>query len=683
MPDVGEVRYAVALDNSNIESDAQSTGQQIQSTLEQISGKLDRSFAYSVFKDIGKAFIELGQTAINAVKGIGEAIGQTAEYGDNIDKMSQKMGLSAQAYQEWDAILQHSGTSIESMQASMKTLASAAETNSKAFEQLGISQEQIANMSQEELFGATITALQNVGDETERTYLAGQLLGRGATELGALLNTSAEDTEAMRQRVHELGGVMSDEAVKAAAAYQDSLQDMNTAIDGAKRGLIEGFMPAVTQVMDGLTAIFSGDSGGVEAVTEGINAIVEQVTSVAGQIGDFVNEHLDEIIEIGTTIFNAIIDGLSAAFPVLLEVLGGILGNVLETVMDNGPAILEYVLSLLSGLIDMLIASAPSFLQSGIAFITNIITGIAQQAPTLLTQMVTLAAGLISAIVAALPDLLKAGIEIITTLLSGIVKEAPNIILTIGDMLADVLTTLTNSGPDMLSKGIEMIQNMVNGIISNLPAIINAIVQVITTLLNNIAQNLPQFLQKGIELLAQLAVGVIQAIPQLVAQLPQIFYSVMNALASYDWLTLGWNIVVGLANGITSGAYNIWNALVGAVQSAWDSVLSWLGIHSPSTRARDEIGKRIPQGAAQGIEEESDLVTDAMVDTYKTAFDVAEQFTSDIAYNVPDVGNYAADLGAQLSYASEQTIIVPVNLDGREIARVTAPFMGEQLAWEG
>ena len=63
-----------------------------------------------------------------------------ASYGDNIDKMSQKMGLSAQSYQEWDAVMQHSGTSMEAMKSSMKTLANAAQSNSVAFEKLGISQ---------------------------------------------------------------------------------------------------------------------------------------------------------------------------------------------------------------------------------------------------------------------------------------------------------------------------------------------------------------------------------------------------------------------------------------------------------------------------------------------------------------------------------------------------------------
>lgn len=335
--------------------------------------------------------------------------------------------------------------------------------------------------------------------------------------------------------------------------------------------------------------------------------------------------------------------------------------NVLTSIMENAPAILEYVLTL----------------------VMDIVGGIAANLPQIVTQVVGMLGNVLSTIMAALPDLIKAGVQIVTSLVLGLVQEAPNLILQIGNMLTDLVNQWASSGPQMMEQGVNMILNIINGIVSNLPAIISAIVQVITQLIATIAQNAPQFMQKGIELLVQLATGIIRAIPQLIAQLPQIFYSIMNALASYDWLSLGLNIIYGLANGISSGAYSVWNALVGAVQSAWNSVLSWLGIASPSKRARDEIGKRIPQGAAQGIEAESDLVTDAMVDTYKTAFDVAEKFTSDIAYNVPDVGNYAADLGAQLSYASEQTIVVPVNLDGREIARVTAPFMGEQLAWEG
>lgn len=182
-----------------------------------------------------------------------QGVSQTAELGDHIDKASQKLGISAEAYQEWDAVLQHSGTSIDSMSVGMKTLSNAAATGKDAFNELGISTEKAASMSREDLFAETITALQNVTDENKRAQLAQELFGRSAMELGPLLNTTAEDTKAMRDRVHELGGVMSDKAVKSAAAYQNAMQDMNTAIDGAKRSLFEALMPAITSVMNAVT----------------------------------------------------------------------------------------------------------------------------------------------------------------------------------------------------------------------------------------------------------------------------------------------------------------------------------------------------------------------------------------------------------------------------------------------
>ena len=136
----------------------------------------------------GVAISAVGGAVVGTTKTLVDGATDVAAYGDNIDKMSQKMGISIEAYQEWDAVMQHSGTSMESMKASMKTLANAVENGNEAFEKIGLSQEALAEMSQEEIFEATISGLQNIEDTTQRTYLAGQLLGRGATELGALLN---------------------------------------------------------------------------------------------------------------------------------------------------------------------------------------------------------------------------------------------------------------------------------------------------------------------------------------------------------------------------------------------------------------------------------------------------------------------------------------------------------------
>ena len=91
-----------------------------------------------------KDFAVMGTQAIaNLTQSLVSGVSELAQYGDHIDKQSQKMNMSAQAYQEWDAVMQHSGTSMEAMKSSMKTLANAAVSNNKAFEELGITQEQV------------------------------------------------------------------------------------------------------------------------------------------------------------------------------------------------------------------------------------------------------------------------------------------------------------------------------------------------------------------------------------------------------------------------------------------------------------------------------------------------------------------------------------------------------------
>ncbi len=329
--------------------------------------KAGKSSGGKLGKALGKGFI--GATAALATgtaamtAGFVAASGQVAEFGDHIDKMSQKMGISAEAYQEWDAILQHSGTNIDSMQRGMMTLSKAAESGSDAFEALGISQEQIASMSQEELFSATITALQGMEEGTERTALASQLLGGSAKELGALLNTSAEDTEAMRQRVHELGGVMSNEAVKAAAAYQDSLQDMKTALTGAKNSIMADFLPAMTTVMDGLTAIFSGDSSGLEKVKAGIKEFANQIASAA-----------PEIMTAGAEILVSLTEAIVANLPVLLDAAISAIETIVTGLLtpENIGLLIDAALSIIMALMNGMVDALPLIIQAAVTLITTL-----------------------------------------------------------------------------------------------------------------------------------------------------------------------------------------------------------------------------------------------------------------------------------------------------------------------
>lgn len=414
------------------------------------------SFASSLSNGLGTA-CRVGAIAVTAtataVAGASVAfvsgVSDVADYADNIDKMSQKMNMSAEAYQEWDFIMQHAGTSIDSMQASIRTLSSAVESGSDAFEQLGLSQEEVASMSGEELFSATIEALQGVEDETQRTYLAGQLLGRGATELGALLNMSAEDVEAMRQEVHDLGGVMSDEAVSAGAGFQDSLQNMQTALAGVKNNLLSDFLPSFSTVMDGLSAIFSGDQGGIALVTEGVNEFASQMS-----------ETLPMFLEIGGQILTVLGDAIVDNLPTIIQTGSVVIGQLASGLISNLPALMSSGLMIIRQIVSGLISSAPQIGQAGLQIISELGSTLIEDLPTLIST----ATEMITELVRMLTDpenlnaMIQGGLALLMAVSDGLLQATPELVALIPEVIANVVTALVDNAPLILDTTLQILQ---------------------------------------------------------------------------------------------------------------------------------------------------------------------------------------------------------------------------------
>lgn len=496
--------------------------------------------------------------AAGVTTALAKGIQETASYGDNVDKMSQKMGLSAQAYQEWDAIMQHSGTSIESLRAGMKTLANAVENNNDAFGRLGITQEQIADMSQEELFSATISSLQNVENETERTYLAGQLLGRGATELGALLNMSAEDTEAMRQRVHELGGVMSDEAVKASATFADNMQDLQTSISGVKRGITAEFLPGVNEVLAGFTSLIIGEEGAEETLSAGLDSILSSVDNILPRIAGII-----------TNLGSAL---LSAA-PKLLEVGFKLVSSLAQSLSDNAGMIADIALDIVNVIVDAL--SNPD--------------------------------GLLT--------LIDAAFQIISKLAEGLAENLPTLIPAVVGILIEIVNKLTSPENIVMlaTAAIQLVMGLAQGLIAAIPQLIAAAPVLIQNLVTALVQLLPMILSTGIQLLGELVRGIINALPQLLSAAGQIISTVLNGLADLGrrMLEVGRNVVQGIWNGISGAVDWLKGKISGWVGNVMDFIKGLFGIHSPSRWAQDVVGKNLVLGLAEGIDKNTGAVYDA------------------------------------------------------------------------
>jgi len=450
---------------------------------------------------------------------------ELANYGDNIDKASQKLGISAKGYQEWEAVLQHSGTSMESMTATFKTLANASQNltdeQSAAFEKLGMSIEEVGKMSAEDLFKETITRLQDMGESTERTALASTLLGRGAMEMGALLNTSSEDTQKMIDRVNELGGVMSDDAVKASATFNDNLQDMKTAIDGVKRGITAEFLPGLSLLMEGFTGLITGSDDAEEKLIEGFDSITEGIKN-----------NIVKIKNIATTIIPLIADTLVSMLPELADMGTDIIEMISDHIIDELPELVDSSIAIIEKLLDGLVEALPQLAESG-AYIIE---------------------ALINTIVQTLPELVTAAVEIIKTLSEYLIDAIPEMIPTIVELVMDIADMLTE--PDtlvaLLDAALQLILALTEGLLNSLPQLIAKIPVIIDNLKEALIKAGPSLGDAAVELIGMLAAGLIEAIPATIEAIMQIYDAVEETIISWG---------KGLWDAISQSWKEAWTAL--------------------------------------------------------------------------------------------------------------------------
>ena len=445
-------------------------------------------------------------------------VSDVAAYADNIDKMSQKMNMSAEAFQEWDFIMQHSGTSIESMQASIKTLSNAAETNSEAFATLGITQEQIASMSGEELFSATITALQDMEDETQRTYVAGQLLGRGATELGALLNTSAEETEAMRQQAHELGGVLSDEVVKSGAQFQDSLQNMETAMSGVKNSMLSQFLPAFSTTMDGLASVFSGDTeGGLAQIEEGVNNLATTMTN-----------QLPTFLKIGGSILSALVSSITKNLPTLIQTGLSVIKQLASALLTNLPTLASAAVDIIKQLAEFLTdpSAVTTLIDTALQVIEILAQGLSEALPTLIPAVVNIILAIIDKLTQ--PDtmmlLTNATFTLMGGLIEGIIKAIPSIVATIPKLVAQVIVTIVQSFPVIIMNVLSLLGDLGTAVGEKLGLNLSNNWETITSGLSKIKEGLKEGLNTALETVT----GVLDSISE---KFTSIFDTVKNTVS--------------------------------------------------------------------------------------------------------------------------------------------------------
>ncbi len=286
-------------------------------TVKSLGSKLSGALKTGL-KTAATGMATIAGSAVVAGKKIYDSAQQTADYGDEVDKMSQKLGLSSKAYQEWDYVLSQSGVEITNMSTGMKTMTNQIDAAKKGnedaidrFKQLGISISDLNNLSREDIFAKIITGFQNMEDSTSRAALANKIFGKSGQELTPLFNSTVEGTEALKNKANELGFVMSDSGVKSSAAFKDSLDTLKRSFTGAKNNILGELLPSITLVMDGMSKLAAGTDGASESIKKGASGIVKSLANALPGLTEIGTSLIEAIAESAPDIVQALADGIA------------------------------------------------------------------------------------------------------------------------------------------------------------------------------------------------------------------------------------------------------------------------------------------------------------------------------------------------------------------------------------
>lgn len=243
---------------------------------------------------------------------------------DEIDKLSQRTGLSVQAVSALRFAASQAGTDINTFQRGINNLARAigeatlgGKRQAEAFELLGIDIRKLKRLKPERQFALVADKLNSMADQTVAAAVGQVLFGGAFRKLQPLLKTGSEGMQQAADRAAKLGLELDGAAVNAGVKATDSLdalsrsvgalrdvvvlsfaEDIATATDTMAENMINlvAVIDASKVAFDGFVAaqkaIFTGDIPGFfNAITETpgnvIDAFQARVNSQARSAVDF------------------------------------------------------------------------------------------------------------------------------------------------------------------------------------------------------------------------------------------------------------------------------------------------------------------------------------------------------------------------------------------------------------
>jgi len=383
---------------------------------------------------------------------------------DSIGDTAQKIGLSAEAFQEWNHVATIMGSSTESLnKAFIKVngiLGDIATGNadkvSDSLALIGLTVDDIKGKNADEAFEIISDALSKVEDEAVRVGVANKFFGEKiGTELIPILSSEISTIKDLRQEARNLGIVTNEQAAQA-GEFTDALDRTKQALSSLGIDIATTMMPIlqalIIKVRDEMIPVvkdwvfrwnnLDSDTKKMIATLIGLVAAIGPVLSIVGKVGPLLNIVSMTLKGVGSAgLFagagiNFATLGIGALIAILAmalfqsEEFRALLGKLMETFMQLLPPILSIVDALMTALqpiLDVIIDLVVMLIDLLVPILDVILMPLIMQVG-MFAEILEMLAPLITMLGHVLQAILVPAIKVLKTVLDPILKVVQKII---------------------------------------------------------------------------------------------------------------------------------------------------------------------------------------------------------------------------------------------------------------
>ena len=293
----------------------------------------------------GRSLVRFGKTAAlagaavgaAAVGGVAVAIKQFASMGDELEKASQRTGLTVEALSELKYAAEQSGSSLSEIESSVRgvqrALAAAkmgSQGAAQGFRLLGLSVNQLGQLKPEEQYMAVVNSLSKISSATVRAKIATDALG------SANLLPMIGSVESLRKEAREMGLTVSTGAAQSAAR----LKGMLTTVGGQAKSVffeIGGvFAPLLEEVVPMVSRYAANIIEPIRLAGDFMRENTKQVTDFLGQAWqsyyDFAAPIAGAYYAMYATVFESVYKVVNEAWNGVNSTTAGVMASINDVI---------------------------------------------------------------------------------------------------------------------------------------------------------------------------------------------------------------------------------------------------------------------------------------------------------------------------------------------------------------